>query len=69
MKLVADRTTGELLGAHVVSEEAGAMIHELVAIMAARATASSAVARAIHAYPTRSEAVRAALLGVAEQVG
>lgn len=68
VKLVAERSTGELVGAHIVSDEAGAMIHEPVAIMAARATAE-AVARAIHAYPTRSEAVQAALLGVAEQVG
>jgi pyruvate/2-oxoglutarate dehydrogenase complex dihydrolipoamide dehydrogenase (E3) component len=68
VKLVAERSTGELLGAHIVSEEAGAMLHEVVAVMAARATAG-AVARAIHAYPTRSEAVQAALLGVAEQVG
>jgi pyruvate/2-oxoglutarate dehydrogenase complex dihydrolipoamide dehydrogenase (E3) component len=68
VKLVAERSTGELLGAHLVSEEAGAMLHELVTIMAVRATAD-AVARTIHAYPTRSEAVQAALLGVAEQVG
>jgi pyruvate/2-oxoglutarate dehydrogenase complex dihydrolipoamide dehydrogenase (E3) component len=67
VKLVADRSNGELVGAHVVSDEAGAMIHELVALMAARAPASAG-ARAIHAYPTRSEAVQAALLGVAEQV-
>jgi pyruvate/2-oxoglutarate dehydrogenase complex dihydrolipoamide dehydrogenase (E3) component len=68
VKLLAERSTGELLGAHVVSDEAGAMLHELVAIMAARATAEGA-AHAIHAYPTRSEAVKAALLGMAEQVG
>ncbi|HEX6401040.1 MAG TPA: FAD-dependent oxidoreductase, partial [Actinomycetota bacterium] len=68
VKLVADRSTGELVGAHIVSDDAGAMIHEPVAIMVARATAG-AVARAIHAYPTRSEAVQTALLGVAEQVG
>ena len=37
-------------------------------MMAARATAP-AVARAIHAYPTRSESVKSALLGIAEQVG
>jgi dihydrolipoamide dehydrogenase len=68
VKVIAERSTGELLGAHLVSDEAGAMLHELVAVMAVRATAD-AVARAIHAYPTRSEAVQAALLGVAEQVG
>ena len=30
VKLVADARTGELLGGHVVGEEAGAMIHEVV---------------------------------------
>jgi pyruvate/2-oxoglutarate dehydrogenase complex dihydrolipoamide dehydrogenase (E3) component len=68
VKLVADRPSGDLLGGHIVGEEAGAMIHEVVAMMAARATAS-AVARAIHAYPTPSESVKGALLGIAEQVG
>jgi hypothetical protein len=43
------------------------MLHELVAIMV-RGRAP-AVARAIHASPTRSEAAPAALLRVAEQVG
>ena len=53
MKLVAERTTGEMLGGHIVGDEAGDLIHEIVLMMAARATAP-AVARAIHAYPTRS---------------
>ena len=47
-KLVADGD-GQLLG-HIVGEEAG-LIHQVVQLMAARATAP-AVARAIHAYPT-----------------
>jgi pyruvate/2-oxoglutarate dehydrogenase complex dihydrolipoamide dehydrogenase (E3) component len=68
VKLVADRGTGELLGGHIVSEEAGALIHQVVLIMFARTTAP-AVARAIHAYPTFSESVKAALLGIDEQVG
>jgi pyruvate/2-oxoglutarate dehydrogenase complex dihydrolipoamide dehydrogenase (E3) component len=67
VKLVSDRGSGELLGGHVVGEEAGAMIHEVVAMMAARTTAP-AVARAIHAYPTLSESVKGALLGIQEQV-
>jgi pyruvate/2-oxoglutarate dehydrogenase complex dihydrolipoamide dehydrogenase (E3) component len=68
VKLVADRGSGELLGGHIVGDEAGAMIHEVVAMMAARATAG-AVAPAIHAYPTLSESVKGALLGIDEQVG
>jgi pyruvate/2-oxoglutarate dehydrogenase complex dihydrolipoamide dehydrogenase (E3) component len=68
VKLVADRGSGTLLGGHIVAEEAGAMIHEIVAIMAARAPAPI-VARAIHAYPTISESVKAALLGIDAQLG
>jgi pyruvate/2-oxoglutarate dehydrogenase complex dihydrolipoamide dehydrogenase (E3) component len=59
VKLVADTRSGELLGGHIVGGEAGAMIHEVVATMAGR-VASSAIAAAIHAYPTLSESVRGA---------
>ncbi len=59
VKLVADAGTGELLGGHVVAEEAGAMIHEVVAAMAGGVPASQ-VAEAIHAYPTLSESVNLA---------
>jgi pyruvate/2-oxoglutarate dehydrogenase complex dihydrolipoamide dehydrogenase (E3) component len=68
VKLVADRGTGELLGGHIVGEEAGALIHQIVLLMAAR-TPAPAVATAIHAYPTLSESVKGALLGIQEQVG
>jgi pyruvate/2-oxoglutarate dehydrogenase complex dihydrolipoamide dehydrogenase (E3) component len=68
VKLVADRDTGELLGGHIVGEEAGALIHQIVLLMAAR-TRAPAVARAIHAYPTLSETVRAALIGIEHLVG
>ena len=68
VKLIADRRTGQLLGGHIVGEDAGALIHEVVVLMAAR-TPVSAVAGAIHAYPTLSESVKGALLGIQEQVG
>jgi pyruvate/2-oxoglutarate dehydrogenase complex dihydrolipoamide dehydrogenase (E3) component len=64
VKVVADRATGELLGGHVVAEEAGAMIHELAAVMAGRLP-PAVVGEAIHAYPTLSESVKSALLGLA----
>jgi pyruvate/2-oxoglutarate dehydrogenase complex dihydrolipoamide dehydrogenase (E3) component len=68
VKLVADADTGELLGGHIVGEEAGALIHQVVLLMFARTTAH-AVARVIHAYPTFSESVKGALLGIDDQVG
>jgi pyruvate/2-oxoglutarate dehydrogenase complex dihydrolipoamide dehydrogenase (E3) component len=59
VKLVADARTGELLGGHVVGEEAGAMIHEVAVAMAAR-TPAQVVGDAIHAYPTFPEVLKAA---------
>ena len=60
VKCVADAKTGELLGCHIMSETAGDMIHEAVAMMVAH-TPVKAVAKAIHAYPTLSALMRAAL--------
>ncbi|HEX3509108.1 MAG TPA: FAD-dependent oxidoreductase [Candidatus Dormibacteraeota bacterium] len=60
VKCVADARTGELLGCNIVSENAGDMIHEAVAMMAAR-TPVKVVANAMHAYPTLSELMRSAL--------
>ncbi|HEX6230951.1 MAG TPA: NAD(P)/FAD-dependent oxidoreductase [Actinomycetota bacterium] len=65
VKLVADLRSGELLGGHIVGEEAGAMIHEVVAAMAGRVPAGT-VGEAIHAYPTLSESVKAAFLQLTE---
>jgi len=65
VKLVADARTGELLGGHIVGQEAGAMIHEVVALMAAR-TPPAVAGAAIHAYPTLSESVKGALMALAE---
>ena len=64
VKLVADSRSGELLGGHIVGEEAAAMIHEVVAVMAGRIPAST-IGSAIHAYPTLSESVKGAFLQLA----
>jgi pyruvate/2-oxoglutarate dehydrogenase complex dihydrolipoamide dehydrogenase (E3) component len=68
VKLVAAADTGELLGGHVVGEEAGAMIHEIVAAMAARVPAA-VLGEAIHAYPTFSESVKGAFEELARRLG
>ncbi|HZD79691.1 MAG TPA: NAD(P)/FAD-dependent oxidoreductase [Actinomycetota bacterium] len=65
VKIVADPRTGQVLGGHIVAEEAGAMIHEVVAAMAARVPVE-AIGRAIHAYPTLSESVKAAFARLLE---
>jgi pyruvate/2-oxoglutarate dehydrogenase complex dihydrolipoamide dehydrogenase (E3) component len=56
VKVITSRESGEILGAHIVMPEAGAMIHEVVALMTTRAKLGD-VSGAIHAYPTRSEAL------------
>ena len=68
VKLVADARTGELLGGHIVAERAGDLIHQVVAVMAGKIP-SRTVARAIHAYPTLSEQVRAAFAELADKLG
>jgi dihydrolipoamide dehydrogenase len=68
VKLIADVRTGELLGGHIVGDAAGEMIHEIVMAMAGRFPVR-AVADAIHAYPTISEAVRGAFGQLAEALG
>jgi pyruvate/2-oxoglutarate dehydrogenase complex dihydrolipoamide dehydrogenase (E3) component len=65
VKLVADARTGELLGGHIVGEDAGAMIHEVVAAMAGR-VAVAALGEAVHAYPTLSESVKDAFARLAQ---
>jgi pyruvate/2-oxoglutarate dehydrogenase complex dihydrolipoamide dehydrogenase (E3) component len=67
VKLVAEGPTGRLLGGHIVAEEAGSMIHEVVAVMAGD-IAPPAIGDAIHAYPTLSESVKGAFQQLAERL-
>ena len=63
VKLLADKTTDRLLGAHIIGPDAGALIAELVTAMEFGASAED-VARICHAHPTLSEAVKEAALAV-----
>ena len=65
VKLVASAANGELLGGHIVADGAGAMIHEVVAMMVGRIDVS-VIGTAIHAYPTLSESVKAAAAALSE---
>ena len=56
VKLVGDRTYGELLGGHIVGSRATEMIQELVNIRALEGGFPE-LARIIHGHPTLSEAV------------
>ncbi len=63
VKILADKTTDRLLGAHILGPDAGTLIAELVTAMEFGASAED-VARICHAHPTLSEAVKEAALAV-----
>ena len=62
-KVLADATTDEVLGVHLIGPSVSEMIGEYCVAMAFRA-ASEDVARTCHPHPTRSEALRQAAMGV-----
>ena len=61
VKILADKTTDRLLGAHVLGPDAGTLIAELTTAIEFGAS-SEDVARICHAHPTLSEAVKEAAL-------
>ncbi|WP_299133665.1 dihydrolipoyl dehydrogenase [uncultured Amaricoccus sp.] len=61
VKILADKATDRVLGAHIIGPAAGDMIHEICVAMEFGASAED-VARTCHAHPTFSEAVREAAL-------
>jgi dihydrolipoamide dehydrogenase len=63
VKLLADKTTDQLLGAHVLGPDAGHLIAELTTAIEFGASAED-VGRICHAHPTLSEAVKEAALAV-----
>ena len=63
VKLLADKTTDRLLGAHIIGPDAGTLIAELALAIEFGASAED-VARTCHAHPTLNEAVKEAALAV-----
>jgi dihydrolipoamide dehydrogenase len=61
VKVLADTTTDEILGVHIIGPRAADMIAEAVIAMEYRASAED-VSRASHAHPTYTEAMREACL-------
>jgi len=61
VKILADKTTDRLLGAHILGPDAGGLIAELTTAIEFGASAED-VARICHAHPTLSEAVKEAAL-------
>ena len=61
VKILADKDTDRILGAHIIGPMAGDLIHEICVAMEFGAAAED-LARTCHAHPTYSEAVREAAL-------
>jgi dihydrolipoamide dehydrogenase len=65
VKILADKTTDEVLGVHIIGARAADLISEAVTAMEFRASAED-IARMSHAHPTYSEAVKEAALAATE---
>jgi dihydrolipoamide dehydrogenase len=63
VKILADKTTDRILGAHIIGPDAGTLIAELATAMEFGAS-SEDVARTCHAHPSLNEAVKEAALAV-----
>ena len=63
VKVLADATTDEVLGVHMMGPSVSEMVGEYCVAMEFKA-ASEDVARTCHPHPTRSEALRQAAMGV-----
>ncbi len=63
VKMLADKRTDRLLGAHILGPDAGTLIAEIATAMEFGASAED-VARICHAHPTLSETVKEAALAV-----
>jgi dihydrolipoamide dehydrogenase len=63
VKIIADKKTDRILGAHIVGPSASELIHEIIICMEFGGS-SEDLARSFHAHPTLSEVVREAALAV-----
>jgi dihydrolipoamide dehydrogenase len=66
VKVVADKSTGEILGVHIIGPEATEMIHEFAVGRTLEATLEEII-HTIHAHPTLSEAALEATLAALGQ--
>jgi len=66
VKVLADPTSGQILGAHIVGPHGGDLIAELVLAMTTKASVRDVI-RTCHAHPALGEAVREACLDVLDR--
>ncbi len=63
VKILADAKTDRILGGHVLGDDAGSLIAEIVSVMEFGGSAED-IARTCHGHPTLSESVKEAALAV-----
>ena len=63
VKILVDKQTDEILGAHIIGHDAGQLIAEIVTTIEFGGSAED-IARVCHAHPTTSEAVKEAAMNV-----
>ena len=63
VKLIAEKNSYRLLGAHIVGADAGTLVHEAVIVLQYAGTTED-LWRCCHAHPTLNEAIKEAALGV-----
>jgi len=66
VKILADKRTDRVLGAHIVGPAAGDLIAEVATIMEFRGSAED-IARTCHSHPSLGEAVKEAAMDVAKR--
>lgn len=63
VKLIADKATDRVLGAHIIGPDAGTLIHE-IAVGMEFSCAAEDIARTCHAHPTLNETIREAAFAI-----
>ena len=63
VKILVDKKTDQILGAHIIGHDAGQLIAEIVTTMEFGGSAED-IARICHAHPTTSEAVKEAAMNI-----
>jgi dihydrolipoamide dehydrogenase len=62
-KIIAEATTGEILGVHIVGPQAPELIHEATAVMQTKGTVRD-IAAAIHVHPSLHETIQRVAQGI-----
>ncbi len=63
VKIIADATSGEILGVHIIGPQATELIHEAAAVMQMRGTVQD-IAATIHGHPSLNETIQRAAQGL-----